>query len=391
MKKYHPETLAIHGFKEESAYLEQNQALFLTSSFKFPDAQTAKQLFLGNKEGYTYSRAANPTVNTFVQRLALLEEAAAGQATATGMAAIQATFLSFLKAGDHLVVSQELFGTTISLIDLVKELGIAVTEVKLKDLTAWQEAIQPNTKLFFVETPSNPLGEVVDIAQLAAIAHRQDILLAVDNTFCTPVLQRPLLLGADLVIHSATKWIDGQGRVSGGAILGNHTLVNKIWMHVKTAGQTLSSFNAWILLSGVETLYARVEKQSHSAKQLAQWLEHHPKIEKVFYTGLASHPQKRIIDRQQKAGGAVLSFRVKEGRKEAWQIIDNIRLFCKTGNLGDVRSIITHPFTTTHARVSAERKNQVGITENLIRISVGLEHIEDLQEALDEVLINAAF
>lgn len=382
-EKFHPETIAIRGFKEQTSYNEHNQALFLTSSFTYPDSATAEQLFLGKKEGYTYSRTANPTVATFAKRVALLEGAEAGQATATGMAAIQATLFSFLKAGDHLVVSSSIFGTTVGLIESIKQFGIEVTFVSQTDLAEWEAAIKNNTKLFFFETPSNPLGEIVDIEKLSAIAHQHDIIVAVDNSFCSPVLQNPIKFGADLSIHSATKLIDGQGRVFGGVVVGSQQLVNEVFAHVKTAGQVLSPFNAWVLISGLETMFVRVERQCQSAQVLAEWLEKHPKVEKVFYPGLPSHPQYDLIKKQQKAGGIVLSFRIKGGRQEAWKLIDNVKVFSTTGNLGDVRSIITHPFTTTHAKVPSETKISSGITENLIRISVGLEHIDDLIQDLD--------
>ncbi|MCV2502768.1 MAG: O-succinylhomoserine sulfhydrylase [Neisseriaceae bacterium] len=386
VKKLHPETLAIRGFKEQTSYNEHNQALFLTSSFTYPDSATAESLFLGEKEGYTYSRTANPTVTTFAKRVALLEGAEAAQATATGMAAIQATFLSFLKAGDHLVVSRSIFGTTVGLVNSLTNFGIEVTYVPLIDLNAWQEAIQPNTKMFFFETPSNPLGEVVDIAALSKIAHEKDILVAVDNSFCSPILQQPIQLDADLSIQSATKLIDGQGRVFGGVVSGSQVLINDVFAHVKTAGQVLSPFNAWVLISGLETIFVRVERQCQSALALAEWLEKHPKVEKVFYPGLKSHPQYDLIQKQQKAGGIVLSFRVKGGKEEAWKLVNNVKLFSTTGNLGDVRSIITHPFTTTHCKVDPKVKIESGITENLIRVSVGLEHIDDLKQDLEETL-----
>ncbi|MBN3860088.1 O-succinylhomoserine sulfhydrylase [Neisseriaceae bacterium PsAf] len=386
VKKLHPETLAIRGFKEQTSYNEHNQALFLTSSFTYPDSATAESLFLGEKEGYTYSRTANPTVTTFAKRVALLEGAEAAQATATGMAAIQATFLSFLKAGDHLVVSRSIFGTTVGLVNSLTNFGIEVTYVPLIDLNAWQEAIQPNTKMFFFETPSNPLGEVVDIAALSKIAHEKDILVAVDNSFCSPILQQPIQLDADLSIQSATKLIDGQGRVFGGVVSGSQVLINDVFAHVKTAGQVLSPFNAWVLISGLETIFVRVERQCQSALALAEWLEKHPKVEKVFYPGLKSHPQYDLIQKQQKAGGIVLSFRAKGGKEEAWKLVNNVKLFSTTGNLGDVRSIITHPFTTTHCKVDPKVKIESGITENLIRVSVGLEHIDDLKQDLEETL-----
>ncbi|MFH4354013.1 MAG: O-succinylhomoserine sulfhydrylase [Neisseriaceae bacterium] len=384
--KLHPQTLAIRGFKEQTSYNEHNQALFLTSSFTYPDSSTAEALFLGQQQGYTYGRTNNPTVHAFTQRLVLLEGAEAGQATATGMAAIQATLLAFLKAGDHIVVSQSVFGTTVGLINLLKDLGIEITYVILKDLNAWEDAIRPNTKLFFLETPSNPLWEVVALKELSVIAHRKGILVAVDNTVCTPVLQQPLQLGADFSIHSATKLIDGQGRVFGGVVLGSQKLIEKVRLRVRITGQVLSPFNAWILLSGLETLFVRVEKQCKTAMVLAEWLAQHPKVDSVFYPGLASHPQYELIKKQQAAGGTLLSFCVRGGKAEAWKLIDRLRVFSTTGNLGDVRSIITHPFTTTHARVASETKLASGITENLIRLSAGLEYVEDLKQDLEDAM-----
>ncbi|QRN41785.1 MAG: O-succinylhomoserine sulfhydrylase [Neisseriaceae bacterium] len=386
VRKLHPETLVLRGFKEQTSYNEHNQALFLTSSFIYPDSEIAESLFLGQKQGYTYSRTSNPTVSTFAKRVALLEGAEAAQATATGMAAIQATFLSFLKAGDHLVVSRSIFGTTVALVNSLVKFDIEVTYVSLSNLNSWQDAIQPNTRMFFLETPSNPLGEVVDIAKLSNIAHEKDILVVVDNSFCSPILQQPIQLGADLSIQSATKLIDGQGRVFGGVVSGSQTLINDVFMHVKTSGQVLSPFNAWVLISGLETIFVRIERQCQSALALAQWLENHPKVEKVFYPGLKSHPQYELIQKQQKAGGIVLSFRIAGGKEQAWKLVDNVKIFSKTGNLGDVKSIITHPFTTTHCRVDPKVKIESGITENLIRLSIGLEHIDDLKQDLDETL-----
>lgn len=385
-KTLHPETLAIRGFKEQTEYNEHNQALFLTSSFTYPNSASAEALFLGKKAGYTYTRTANPTVSTFAKRVALLEGAEAAQATATGMAAIQVTFLSFLKSGDHLIASKSLFGTTVGLIDSFKDLGIEVSYVSQTSLQEWQDAIKSNTKLFFLETPSNPLTEIANLKALAEIAHKAGALLAVDNTFCSPVLQKPLAWGADLSIESATKLIDGQGRVFGGTVAGNKDLVEKVSAQVKTTGQALSPFNAWILLSGLETLHVRVRQQSANAQALAEWLQKQNAVERVFYPGLKDHPQYQLAQKQQESGGIVLSFTVKGAQQQAWKLVDKLTLFSTTGNLGDVRSIITHPFTTTHVRLSPIAKIAAGITDNLLRISVGLENIDDLEDDLAQGL-----
>lgn len=381
-KSLRPETLAIRGFKEQTEYNEHNQALFLTSSFTYSDSASAEALFLGKTAGYTYTRTANPTVSTFAKRMALLEEAEAAQATATGMAAIQVALLSFLKSGDHLIASKSLFGTTVALIDSFKDLGVEISYVSQTDEQEWQKAVKSNTKLFFLETPSNPLTEVADLQALSEIAHKAGALLVVDNTFCSPVLQKPLVWGADLSIESATKLIDGQGRVSGGTVAGKKELVEKVSVQVKTAGQALSPFNAWILLSGIETLHVRVRQQSANTQALAEWLQEQKAVEHVFYPGLKDHPQYHLAQKQQESGGIVLSFTIKGGRQQAWKLVDSLKLFSTTGNLGDVRSIITHPFTTTHVRLAPETKIAAGITDNLLRISVGLENIEDLKDDL---------
>ena len=312
----HPETLAIRAGKETSDYQEHSQALFLTSSFKSASAAEAAKLFSGEIPGYTYSRFTNPTVSAFQARLAALEEGERAVATASGMAAIHGVVQAYLSAGDHIVASQSLFGATVQLLStILTRFGIEVTFVPATDLAAWQAAIQPNTKLFYLETPSNPLTEIIDIRAVADIAHGCGALLAVDNCFCSPALQKPLTLVADLVIHSATKYIDGQGRVLGGAVVGSHELLEKLYLFVRSAGPTLSAFNAWVLLSGLETLFVRMERQCANALQLARWLETHPAIEKVYYPGLESHPQHALAMRQQSAGGAVVSFIVKAGAK----------------------------------------------------------------------------
>jgi O-succinylhomoserine sulfhydrylase len=382
-EQYHAETLAIRGGRESSDYREHSQALHLTSSFCYESAEQAAAMFMGEIEGYTYSRFTNPTVNAFQQRLALMEGGERAIATATGMAAIQAIMMSLLKAGDHIVSSQSLFGSTTNLFaGLLAKFGVETTFVNATDLSAWEAAVKPNSKLFFLETPSNPLTEIADIAAVAAIAHRHDALLVVDNSFCSPALQQPLKLGADLVMHSATKYLDGHGRVMGGAVVGSHALIEQVYLHVRTAGPTLAPFNAWVLLSGLETLSLRMEKHSANALQLAQWLEAHPAVERVYYPGLASHPQHALAARQQQGGGAVVSFVVKGGRAGAWRLVDGVQLISRTANLGDVKSTITHPASTTHARVAPEVRLKAGIEEGLIRVAVGLENVADLQADL---------
>ena len=380
---YHPETLAIRGGRESSEYREHSQALHLTSSFCYESAEQAAAMFMGEIEGYTYSRFTNPTVTAFQQRLALMEGGERAIATATGMAAIQAIMMSLLKAGDHIVSSQSLFGSTTNLFTgLLAKFGVETTFVDARDLTAWEAAAKPNSKLFFLETPSNPLTEIADIAAIADLAHRHNALLVVDNSFCSPALQQPLKLGADLVMHSATKYLDGHGRVMGGAVVGSDALVEQVYLHVRAAGPTLAPFNAWVLLSGLETLSLRMEKHSANALALARWLEAHPAIERVYYPGLPSHPQHELAQRQQKAGGAVVSFVVKGGRAGAWRLVDGVELISRTANLGDVKSTITHPASTTHARVAPEVRQKAGIEEGLIRVAVGLENVEDLKKDL---------
>ncbi|WP_287877952.1 O-succinylhomoserine sulfhydrylase [Aquitalea sp.] len=381
--QYHPETLAIRGGRESSEYREHSQALHLTSSFCYESAEQAAAMFMGEIEGYTYSRFTNPTVSAFQQRLALMEGGERAIATATGMAAIQAIMMSLLKAGDHIVSSQSLFGSTTNLFaGLLAKFGVETTFVDARDLAAWEAAAKPNSKLFFLETPSNPLTEIADIAAIADLAHRHHALLVVDNSFCSPALQQPLKLGADLVMHSATKYLDGHGRVMGGAVVGSNALVEQVYLHVRTAGPTLAPFNAWVLLSGLETLALRMDKHSANALELACWLEAHPAIERVYYPGLPSHPQHELALRQQKAGGAVVSFVVKGGRAGAWKLVDGVELISRTANLGDVKSTITHPASTTHARVAAEVRQKAGIEEGLIRVAVGLENVQDLKADL---------
>lgn len=379
----HPETLAIRAGRETSEYREHSQSLHLTSSFTFDSAAQAAAMFLGEIDGYTYSRFTNPTVSAFQQRLAAMEGAERAVATSTGMAAIQATMLTLLKAGDHIVSSRSLFGSTINLFNgVLGKFGVETTYVDAANLDAWRAAVKPNTKVFFLETPSNPLTDLADIAAVAAIAHEAGALLVVDNCFCSPALQQPIKLGADLVVHSATKYLDGHGRVMGGAVVGSDKLVEQVYLHVRTAGPSLAPFNAWVLLSGLETLYLRMEKHSANALALAQWLQQQPAVEKVFYPGLPDHPHYALAQRQQKSGGPVLSFEVKGGREAAWRVVDAIQLISRTANLGDVKTTLTHPASTTHARITPEARAQAGITEGLLRVAVGLEHVDDLKADL---------
>lgn len=375
----HPETLALRAGTQRTEFGEHSDAMFLTSSFLVDDAEDAALKFSGQAPGYTYSRFGNPTVTAFEQRLAALDGAEQALGTASGMAAILAMCMAHLKAGDHIVASNGLFGATIQLFNnyLVK-FGLEVSYVSPTDPEAWRAALRPNTKLFFTETPSNPLTEIADLPALAAIAHAHGALLAVDNSFCTPVLQKPLALGADLVVYSATKYLDGQGRVLGGAITASKALIEPIYFFLRTAGPSLSPFNAWVLLKGLETLPLRMRAHSENALKLAQWLEQHPAIERVYYPGLASHSQHDLASKQQTASGGVVSFEVKGGREAAWKVINNVRLISRTSNLGDVRSTITHPATTTHGRLTPEARAAAGIREGLIRVAVGLEHIDDL-------------
>lgn len=384
---YRPETLAVRAGQERSQFGEHSEALYLTSSFVFQSAAQAARRFSGEDEGNVYARFSNPTVSMFEDRLAALEGAENCVATSSGMAAIMAAVLAHLKNGDHIVASGSLFGATVQLFsNILARTGITTSFVSQTDPAAWEAAIRPETKLFFLETPSNPLTEIADIRALTAIAHAKGILVAVDNCFCTPILQRPLEMGADLVIHSATKYLDGQGRVLGGAVCGSKKLTEEVFKYLRTAGPTLSAFNAWVLLKGLETLKLRVEAQSAGAAQLATWLEAHPKVARVFYPGLPSHPQHALAKTQQKSGGAIVSFEVKGARDQAWQVVDNCRLLSITANLGDTKTTITHPASTTHGRVSPEVRAAAGISDGLLRIAVGLEAVEDLQADLERGL-----
>lgn len=381
-------TLGVRAGQVRTAFQEHSEALFLTSSFVFANAQQAAARFTGSEAGFVYSRFTNPTVSMLQDRLAALEGAEACVATASGMAAILAVSMALLKAGDHVICSRAVFGATVQLYSgILARFGVETTFVSPTDVGEWERALRPTTKLFFLETPSNPLTEVSDVTAIAGVAHRAGALLAVDNCFCTPALQRPLALGADLVVHSATKYLDGQGRVLGGAIVGPRKLVMEgIFGFLRTAGPCLSPFNAWVILKGLETLQLRMLAQSANALELARWLEAHPRVARVHYPGLPSHPQHELVSRQQRGGGAVVSFEVKGGRSAAWKVIDSTRLISITANLGDTKTTITHPASTTHGRISAEARAAAGIGEGLLRVAVGLEAVGDLRSDLERGL-----
>ena len=382
--KYQLETLAVREGLARSQFNEHSEALYLTSSYVFDSAAQAAARFSGEEEGNVYSRFTNPTVSAFQARLAALEGAESCIATASGMSAILSLVMGLCSAGDHIVASAGLFGATQQLLGtIMPRFGVQTTFVAQTDVAAWDAAIRPETKLFFLETPSNPLTQIADVPALVAVAHARGILVAVDNCFCTPVLQRPLDLGADLVVHSATKFLDGQGRVLGGAVVGAKKLTDEVFKFLRTAGPTLSAFNAWVLLKGLETLKIRLEAQSSNALQLARWLEAHPKVARVYYPGLESHPQFALAQRQQRTGGAIVAFEVKGARSEAWKVIDNCRLLSITANLGDTKTTLTHPASTTHGRITPEQRTAAGITEGLLRIAVGLEAVIDLQNDLE--------
>lgn len=381
------DTLAIRAGHVRTAEGEHGEPLFLTSSYVFDSAAEAAARFSGDQPGNVYSRYTNPTVRNFEERIAALEGAEQAVATSSGMAAILSTCIALLKAGDHVLCSRDVFGTTTVLMDkYLGKFGVASTFVPATDIEQWRAALRPETKLLFLETPSNPLCEVADIEALAKLAHDQGALLVVDNCFCTPALQKPLQLGADLVVHSATKYLDGQGRCLGGVVCGRSELVNDVLAFIRSAGPTMSPFNAWVFLKGLETLRLRMDAHSANALALAQWLQQQPAVEKVFYTGLPEHPGHALAARQQRAFGGVLSFRVRGGREQAWQVIDSTRILSLTANLGDTKTTIVHPATTTHGRLSDEQKAASGITENLIRIAVGLEDIEDIKGDLQRGL-----
>ena len=371
-------TKSVREGHQSSSEQEHSAAIFLTSSYRFDSAEQAAERFETN-QGNVYSRFTNPTVSAFQDKLAALEGAEKCQATASGMSAIFATIMTILKPGEHMVASRCMFGTTIVLLNsIIEKFGITVTFVDLSDLKGWKKSIQKNTKLFLLETPSNPLGEVVDIKKLAAISKENDIILAVDNCIMSPALQRPLSLGADLVLHSATKYIDGQGRCLAGAVAGKASIVDSISSFTRSTGPTLSAFNAWVVLKGLETLSLRMKAHSESALKLALWLETQAFVERVHYVGLESHPHHKVASKQQTGFGGIVSFEVKGGRNEAFKLINNTKMISITANLGDAKTTITHPSTTTHVRLTKEEKEQTHISESLIRISVGLENIEDI-------------
>jgi O-succinylhomoserine sulfhydrylase len=389
-KGLHLDTLAVRSAVAKSQYGENSESLYLTSSFTQPDCETAARRFSGLEDGFIYSRFTNPTVASMEMRLAALEGSEACIATASGMAAVLLLCMGLLKSGDHVVCSRSVFGSTIKLIaSEFGKFGVESSFVSQTDPQEWKDALKSNTKLLFAETPTNPLTEVCDIKVLADIAHHAGAYLAVDNCFCTPALQKPISMGADIVVHSGTKYLDGQGRVVAGALCATESMVREKFIPVmRSAGMSLSAFNAWVVLKGLETLGLRMKAQSEQALALAGWLEKHPKVARVYYPGLASHPQHSLAMAQQNGlGGAVLSFDVmgktpEEGRKNAFQLIDRTQLMSVTANLGDVKTIITQPASTSHGRLTEEQRLKAGIQQHLIRVAVGLEHLDDLKADL---------
>lgn len=378
------DTRAVRSGQHRTNEGENSEPIFATSSYVFKSAAEAAARFSGEKPGNIYSRFTNPTVRAFEERLAALEGGERCVATGSGMAAILSTCLALLKSGDHIVSSRNIFGPTVLLFNnYLGKFGIETSYVSLSDYGAWEKAIRPNTKLLFLETPSNPLTEIADIARLAKLAHAKGCLLVVDNCFCTPALQLPLKLGADVVIHSATKYLDGQGRCIGGAVVGNKELVGeKVYGFMRTCGPSLSPFNAWVFLKGLETLSLRMQAHCASALELARWLEKQKRVQRVYYPGLVSHPQHKLAKKQQSGFGGIVAFELKAGKDAAWKLIDSTRVFSITANLGDTKSTITHAATTTHGRLTPEQRAEAGISDGLIRISVGLEDIEDLKQDL---------
>jgi O-succinylhomoserine sulfhydrylase len=381
-------TNAVRAGQTRTQEGEHSEAIFPTSSYVFSNAAEAAARFSGDEAGNIYSRFTNPTVRNFEQRLAALEGGESCVATASGMAAITAVCMGLLRSGDHIVSSRSIFGSTTMLFNkYLERFNIQTSYVALDDTAAWERAIRPQTKLLFLETPSNPLIELGDISALAELAHANDCILVVDNCFCTPALQRPLELGADIVVHSATKYLDGQGRCVGGAVVGDAKLVGEeVFGVLRTAGPSMSPFNAWVFLKGLETLDLRMRRHSESATELANWLQDQPMVKKVYYPGLDSHPQFELAKRQQSMSGGIVSFEVDGGREAAWSLIDSTRMLSITANLGDAKSTITHPASTTHGRLTPEERNASGIEDGLIRLSVGLEAIEDIKRDLSRVL-----
>ena len=389
MSEYKFETLQLHVGQEQADPATDARAvpIYQTTSYVFRNSQHAADRFGLADAGNIYGRLTNSTQDVFEKRIAALEGGVAALATASGAAAITYTIQALAQAGDHIVAQKTIYGGSYNLLaHTLTQFGVNTTFVDAHDLAQVEAAIQPNTKVLFLETPSNPLGEVADIKALAALAHKHGAVLIVDNCFCTPAVQQPIKLGADISLASATKGIDGHGRAIGGIVCGSNALIEQVWNHVKTAGEIISPFNAWLLSSGLETLFVRLERECANAMALAQWLEQHPKVEKVYYGGLESHPQHELAKQQQRMFGVVVAFEVKGARKEAWHVVDSVQLFSRTGNLGDVKSTITHPYTTTHCRVSEEGKAAAGITEGLLRLSIGLENVADLQADLEQAL-----
>lgn len=386
--QYEFETRAVRAGISRSQFNEHSEAMYLTSSFVFDDAAEAARRFSGEEEGMVYSRYTNPTVQMLETRLAALEGGECCVSTASGMSAILALVMSLMRSGEHVVASRSLFGATVQLFNgVLARFGVETTFVEPTRLDRWQEALRPNTRLLFVETPSNPLTEIVDITALSAMARDAGAWLVVDNCFCTPALQRPLELGADLVVHSATKYLDGQGRVLGGAVVGRKELIQAPMIgFLRSAGPVLSPFNAWVILKGLETLKLRMAAYSLAAHQIASWLEQHPKVARVFYPGLASHRQHELAMRQQASGGGVVSFEVKGAREQAWKVVDATEMISITANLGDTKSTITHPASTTHGRLPAEARQAAGISDGLLRLAVGLEAVDDIKTDLDRGL-----
>jgi O-succinylhomoserine sulfhydrylase len=384
MDKYQQDTVAIRSGYQRTHENEHGEAMFLTSSYVFDSAEMAAKYFSNELQGNVYSRYTNPTVRSFEQRLAAMEEGEQCVATASGMAAALSVIMALLQSGDHVVCSQDVFGSTRVMMDkYITKFGVAVTYVPLADLDAWQNAIQPNTKMLFCETPSNPLSEVADLEALAAISQKAGTTFVVDNCFCTPVLQKPLNWGADIVVHSATKYIDGQGRCLGGAVVGSSELMEQVVGFLRAAGPTMSPFNAWVFLKGLETLRIRMQAHSANAAELATWLNDHPKVNKVFYAGLEDHPGHALAKKQQSDFGGVVSFVVEGGRESAWRVIDNTNMLSLTANLGDAKTTIVHPATTTHGRLTDEARAAAGISDGLVRIAVGLEDIADIKADIE--------
>lgn len=369
---------------------EHSDPIFMTSSYVFDNAAQAAARFAGEEEGNIYSRFTNPTVRAFEQRLAVMEGAERAMATSSGMAAINSVCLGLLSAGDHVICSRSVFGNTaLTFKNIMQRFNIETSFVDLEEASQWEAAIRPSTRLLFLESPSNPLGAVADIQQLADIAHKNNALLVVDNVYCTPVLLKPLSLGADLVVHSATKYLDGQGRCMGGAVVGSEELIeSKIYPILRTAGPTMSPFNAWVFHKGLETLVLRMEKHCQNAMIVAEWLEKHPNVDHVFYTGLPSHPQHQLAKKQQTGFGGIVSFEVKGGKEAAWNVIDATKIISITANLGDVKTMITHPSSTTHSKLTIEERGQAGIKDNLLRLAVGIESVDDILADLDRGLTN---